>query len=865
MQKELWKLAVQGMKKRKRNSLLLFGVLVIAFSFAIVGLSLVESMNVSNREYRYDNYGTWHTAVFQGKEEDASVYAQEKDMETGILTCCGSLSTGAGIGTADSKLIEMGRIGLQQGHFPKETGEAAMEANVLSRLGYSYELGQDITLQVLMETEEEEGLPEETVMVEKTFTLCGVIRSYSNLWQSEGHTLPGVFVTNQAEKQLVEEGRKASERKLKEKETMYYFKTSGEQEETAEVIRNTAGDLNRSDKGKRETVNNTYAYQETEMAVYPFLYLGIIFVTAGIAVVCIYSVRIKKQIQQIALFRSIGITKKQLRLLIFYETICLALPAIIIGFFCGCAETWLALRFLSGMNERIIIKVPYPALGFLFFLLILEIVAVRTLVLQIALRQPLTGRMSLNGRKIRRHKKIHKVLYAAFSAVICTVSFFTVFQSIEVYEVKKSRQRMPDYRFYSVSWEDRKVSDQDLKEIQEIPGIRELHGWGGIQINMKFPDMETCELNKELQLNTSFLTKQEDEGIACSLYGIREEDWDYYLDFEKLSIDREAFRTGEEIVVLFSVNTYGEVAVNGKNYKDVGIKKGDEIQCDIYGSPFEKDSAGNVSPAAKTEKMFTFQTRVGEVLKIVDEEITNPLQFFATAPYTVLCSSDALSGILGKLPEGNCVFPYETGKEFGYSQGEMYASENAGFLSTDVIAADIFGKNHVPVESVREENTVIRQDLQNKLILYAAGGGTVIFITFLMLWNMLSLSAEDEKRKTGILMAIGLSEKQVRKRILTEALTLGAVSVLAGFLLFGGYLYLYSWLELHSEMILYQETGRTIQEILMTRIEGYRVAGIRFWHLLLIGFLSGGSIALVYYRTKMILMKTDVSNLIREE
>ena len=33
MQKELWKLAVSGMKKRKRNSLLLFGVLVIAFFF----------------------------------------------------------------------------------------------------------------------------------------------------------------------------------------------------------------------------------------------------------------------------------------------------------------------------------------------------------------------------------------------------------------------------------------------------------------------------------------------------------------------------------------------------------------------------------------------------------------------------------------------------------------------------------------------------------------------------------------------------------------------------------------------------------------------------------------------------------------
>lgn len=423
MQKELWKLAVQGMKKRKRNSLLLFGVLVIAFSFSIVGLSLVESMNVSNQEYRYDNYGTWHTAVFQGKDEDASVYLKEKDMEIGTLTCCGTLKTGAGIGTADPELIKMGRIGLQQGHFPKEPGEAAMEANVLSRLGYSYELGQNITLQVFIEAQDTEGVPEENVMVEKTFTLCGVIRSYSNLWQSEGQTLPGIFVTEQTEKQLMEEGRSVSKRELKEKELMYYFKTAGEQEETAEIIRNIEEELNRSDGGSRKLVNNTHAYQETETEVYPFFYLGIIFVTAGIAVICIYSVRIKKQIQQIALFRSIGITKKQLRLLIFYETICLALPAIVVGFLGGCAETWLALRFLSGMNEKIIVKVPYQALGILFFLLILEIVIVRTFILQIALRQPLTGKMSMNGRKIRRHKRLYRILYACLSVVICTVSF----------------------------------------------------------------------------------------------------------------------------------------------------------------------------------------------------------------------------------------------------------------------------------------------------------------------------------------------------------------------------------------------------------------------------------------------------------
>lgn len=114
-------------------------------------------------------------------------------------------------------------------------------------------------------------------------------------------------------------------------------------------------------------------------------------------------------------------------------------------------------------------------------------------------------------------------------------------------------------------------------------------------------------------------------------------------------------------------------------------------------------------------------------------------------------------------------------------------------------------------------------------------------------------------------MAIGLSETQTRKRILTESLVLAVISVLAGFLLFFGYLYLYSRLEFHSEMLLYQETGRTLRDIFLAQMEGYRVAGIRFLHLLLLSLLSGGSVALVYYRTKIMLIKTDVSKLLREE
>ena len=120
----------------------------------------------------------------------------------------------------------------------------------------------------------------------------------------------------------------------------------------------------------------------------------------------------------------------------------------------------------------------------------------------------------------------------------------------------------------------------------------------------------------------------------------------------------------------------------------------------------------------------------------------------------------------------------------------------------------------------------------------------MIFITFLMLWNMLSLSAEDEKRKTGHFDGDRIIRKAGSKAHFNRSPYSGSCFCSGRISLFGGYLYLYSWLELHSEMILYQETGRTIQEILMTRIRRLSCSReIRFWHLLLIGFLSGGNCA----------------------
>ena len=53
-------LAFQGTRRKKRSSILIFSVLLISFSSAIVALSLVGSISKTNAEFRLNTYGEWY-------------------------------------------------------------------------------------------------------------------------------------------------------------------------------------------------------------------------------------------------------------------------------------------------------------------------------------------------------------------------------------------------------------------------------------------------------------------------------------------------------------------------------------------------------------------------------------------------------------------------------------------------------------------------------------------------------------------------------------------------------------------------------------------------------------------------------------
>lgn len=217
MKKELFKLALHGLKGKKRSSLLTVIILTISFAAVLVTLCITGSIIKTNAEYRLNTYGAWYGAIPYGIKGDAEFLSTVNGIgEIGAATVYGQAVSKSGaavtsVGSADGNLLKIGRIELQDGEFPQHDSEIALEASALSKLGKNYTIGQEISFTVLFDAESVDVESEESVEgikipVECTFTLCGVLREYSSLWQLSENKLSkpicGALITNTAGENL---------------------------------------------------------------------------------------------------------------------------------------------------------------------------------------------------------------------------------------------------------------------------------------------------------------------------------------------------------------------------------------------------------------------------------------------------------------------------------------------------------------------------------------------------------------------------------------------------------------------------------------------------------------------------------------
>ena len=95
-----------------------------------------------------------------------------------------------------------------------------MEADILSGLGYSYETGQEIVLDIMIPVdwpvseEQKNSLVSESeiigyegnaVHIQKAFVLSGVLKEYTDIWSARSKTLVGVILFESEAESLLRE------------------------------------------------------------------------------------------------------------------------------------------------------------------------------------------------------------------------------------------------------------------------------------------------------------------------------------------------------------------------------------------------------------------------------------------------------------------------------------------------------------------------------------------------------------------------------------------------------------------------------------------------------------------------------------
>ena len=246
-----------------------------------------------------------------------------------------------GIGTVDDTFAQLGRIVPISGNFPMQPDEIAMTTTLLDALGCSYDVGQTVTLKVA--ANDYDPLTGSGAVMEKAYTLCGVLPAYDVYWNLNGNlTVSGIVA-----EPLAIDGQKF--------QTFYYLNAA------APVTASTDPAL----------VANEYAYpqEDTVSSSLHFLLVAAILVSF-FAVAQYFLIVLHKRVHTINTFLTLGAKNRDLRLMCLWEALFAGLAAVAAGFALGCGAAAIGL----GLQKHLLFfAVPAASLVPLAVLFLLSV------------------------------------------------------------------------------------------------------------------------------------------------------------------------------------------------------------------------------------------------------------------------------------------------------------------------------------------------------------------------------------------------------------------------------------------------------------------------------------------------------------
>ena len=342
-------LAFHGMLGRKKQTSLLLILLTMVFSFLTAATIYSGSSAQALQDTRCELYGEWQYLRLSDTDMDAAQVRDDLPASAKVSTAIqNGIVLGAdnglagGIGTVDSAFAQLGRIVPISGDFPTQSDEIAMTTTLLDALGCSYDVGQTVTLKVA--ANDYDPLAGSGAVMEKAYTLCGVLPAYDVYWNLNGNlTVSGIVA-----EPLALDGQKF--------QTFYYLNAA------APVTASTDPAL----------VANEYAYpqEDTVSSSLRFLLVAAILVSF-FAVAQYFLIVLHKRVHTINTFLTLGAKKRDLRLMCLWEALFAGLAAVVAGFALGCGAAAVGLGLQKHLSFLVIPAASLAPLAVLFLLSVL--------------------------------------------------------------------------------------------------------------------------------------------------------------------------------------------------------------------------------------------------------------------------------------------------------------------------------------------------------------------------------------------------------------------------------------------------------------------------------------------------------------
>ncbi|WP_347475240.1 FtsX-like permease family protein, partial [Faecalibacterium prausnitzii] len=307
-------LAFRGMLGRKKQTSLLLLLLTLVFSFLTAAVIYSVSSAQVLQDTRCELYGEWQYLRLSDTAEDAAqvqnalpASAQVSTVTQNGIVLGADDGVAGGIGTVDDTFAQLGRIVPISGDFPTQPDEIAMTTTLLDALGCSYDVGQTVTLKVA--ANDYDPLAGSGAVMEKAYTLCGVLPAYDVYWNLNGNlTVSGIVA-----EPLAIDGQKF--------QTFYYLNAA------APVTASTDPAL----------VANEYAYPQEDTVSFSLRFLLVAAILVSFfAVAQYFLIVLHKRIHTINTFLTLGAKNRDLRLMCLWEALFAGLAAVAAGFALGC-------------------------------------------------------------------------------------------------------------------------------------------------------------------------------------------------------------------------------------------------------------------------------------------------------------------------------------------------------------------------------------------------------------------------------------------------------------------------------------------------------------------------------------------------